>query len=191
MSDETKQTATDPAQAPADPAPATPTELGELRAKAAKADEHWDRLLRQAADFENFKKRAARDRQDAIRYANESLLAKLIPILDNFEMAMTAAHNAQTGSADALKTGVAMIQNQFKAALVEAGLEELDATGKPFDPNWQEAVSHQESAAVAEGQVLQQLRKGYKFRDRLLRPATVVVAKQPAAPATEAASPTP
>ena len=150
MSDESKQTATDPAQAPADPAPATPTELGELRAKAAKADEHWERLLRSQS-----------------------------------------ANNAQAGSADALKTGVAMIQNQFKAALVEAGLEELDATGKPFDPNWQEAVSHQESAAVAEGQVLQQLRKGYKFRDRLLRPATVVVAKQPAAPATEAASPTP
>jgi molecular chaperone GrpE len=65
----------------------------------------------------------------------------------------------------------------------EAGLEELDATGKPFDPNWQEAVSHQESTEVPEGQVLQQLRKGYKFRDRLLRAATVIVAKQASAPA--------
>ena len=191
MSDETKQTAPDPAQTSIDAATPTPVELGELRAKAAKADEHWDRLLRQAADFENFKKRAARDRQDALRYANESLLAKLIPILDNFEMAMAAANNARAGSADALKTGVAMIQNQFKAAVVDAGLEELDATGKPFDPNWQEAVSHQESAAVPEGQVLQQLRKGYKFRDRLLRPATVIVAKQPAAPAAEPTSATP
>ena len=77
-----------------------------------------------------------------------------------------------------------MIHSQFRAALTEAGLEELDASGKAFDPNWQEAVSHQESADVAEGQVLQQLRKGYKFRDRLVRPATVIVAKQPAAPAT-------
>ena len=67
------------------------------------------------------------------------------------------------------------------SALAEAGLEELDAAGKPFDPNWQEAVSHQESADVPDGQVLQQLRKGYRFRDRLLRPATVIVAKQPAA----------
>lgn len=189
MSDELNQTATGPA--PAEAAPPTPAELGELRAKAAKADEHWDRLLRQAADFENFKKRAARDRQDALRYANEGLLAKLIPILDNFDMAMTAANSAQAGSADALKTGVAMIQSQFKAALVEAGLEELDAAGKAFDPNWQEAVSHQESAEVPEGQVLQQLRKGYKLRDRLLRPATVIVAKQPAAPAAEPASATP
>lgn len=166
-------------------APPTAAELDELRAKAAKADEHWDRLLRQAADFENFKKRAARDRQEDIRYANKGLLEKLIPVLDNFEMAMAAANNPQAGSADALKTGVNMIHGQFRAALLEAGLEELDATGKPFDPNWQEAVSHQESAEVPEGQVLQQLRKGYKLRDRLLRPATVVVAKQPpTAPAT-------
>lgn len=175
MSDNLNQTA--------EPTPlaAPPTELDELRAKAAKADEHWDRLLRQAADFENFKKRAARDRQDAIRYANEGLLSKLIPILDNFEMAMTAANTSQAASADALKTGVTMIHGQFKAALAESGLEELDAAGKPFDPNWQEAVSHQESTTVPDGQVLQQLRKGYKFRERLVRPATVIVAKQPTA----------
>lgn len=164
--------------------PPTPAELDELRAKAAKADEHWDRLLRQGADFDNYKKRAARDRQEDIRYANRALLDKLIPVLDNFDMAMVAANNAQAGTADALKTGVSMIHSQFKAALMEAGLEELDATGKPFDPNWQEAVSHQESAAVPEGHVLQQLRMGYKLRDRLLRPATVIVAKQPAAPAS-------
>jgi len=172
------------------PNPAEPgqplTEIEELRAKAAKADEHWERLLRQAADFENFKKRAARDRQDAIRFANEGLLAKLIPILDNFDMAMAAANNAQAGAAEALKVGVNMIHSQFKAALMEAGLEELNATGQIFDPNWQEAVSHQESADVPEGQVLQQLRMGYKFRERLLRPATVIVAKQPGS--TEAAT---
>lgn len=181
MSDDPTNPETD--AAPAESlAPPTPAELDELRAKAAKADEHWDRLLRQAADFENFKKRAARDRQEDIRYANKGLLDKLIPVLDNFEMAMAAANNAQAGNADALKTGVSMIHGQFRAALMEAGLEELDATGKPFDPNWQEAVSHQESADVPEGQVLQQLRKGYKLRDRLLRPATVIVAKAPATP---------
>jgi len=73
-----------------------------------------------------------------------------------------------------------MIQQQLRQALVETGLEEVDATGKPFDPNLHEAVSHQESAQVPAEHVLQQLRKGYKFKDRLLRPATVVVAKQPA-----------
>ncbi len=188
MSDDPTNTETDAAQGAAEPlAPPSPAELDELRAKAAKADEHWDRLLRQGADFENFKKRAARDRQEDIRYANKGLLDKLIPVLDNFDMAMAAANNAQAGSADALKTGVSMIHSQFKSALLEAGLEELDATGKPFDPNWQEAVSHQESADVPEGQVLQQLRMGYKLRDRLLRPATVIVAKKPA---TESAATT-
>lgn len=182
MSDDPTNTETDAATTAEPLAPPSPAELEELRAKAAKADEHWDRLLRQAADFENAKKRAVRDRQDAIRYANEGLLGKLIPVLDNFDMAMAAANNAQNGSADALKVGVNMIHGQFKAALMESGLEELDATGKTFDPNWQEAVSHQESATVPEGQVLQQLRKGYKLRDRLLRPATVIVAKKPAPP---------
>jgi molecular chaperone GrpE len=180
MSDDPMNTETD--AAPTEPLPPpTPVELDDLRAKAAKADEHWDRLLRQAADFENFKKRAARDRQEDIRYANRGLLDKLIPVLDNFDAAMAAANNAQAGAADALKTGVSMIHGQFRAALLESGLEELDATGKSFDPNWQEAVSHQESATVPEGHVLQQLRMGYKLRDRLLRPATVIVAKQPAA----------
>jgi molecular chaperone GrpE len=166
------------AAAPAAPA-MTPEELEALKAKAAKADENWDRFLRLTADFENFKKRAARERQDAIKYANESLLEKLIPVVDNFDMALLAAGSAQGASSDSLKTGVNMIHSQLKSVLTEAGLEELDAAGKPFDPNWHEAVSQQESAEVPEGQVLQQLRRGYKLRDRLVRPATVVVAKKP------------
>jgi len=74
-----------------------------------------------------------------------------------------------------------MIYNQLRAALVDAGLEEIDATSQPFDPNLHEAVSHQESADLPEGQVLQQLRKGYKLRERLIRPASVVVSRKPAA----------
>ena len=154
-------------------------QIEELKQKAAKADEHWDRLLRTLADLENFKKRAARERQDAIKFANASLLEKLIPALDNFDMALAAANNAEGHSIESLKTGIAMIYNQLKAALADTGLEEIDATNQPFDPNLHEAVSHQESADVPEGQVLQQLRKGYKLRERLIRPATVVVARKP------------
>lgn len=158
---------------------ATPAELEELTATAAKAAEHWERLVRVSADFENFKKRAAREKQEAIQYANQALLAKLVPVLDNFEMATSAA--ALPGAnIEALKTGVTMILTQFKAALGEAGLEEVDATDKPFDPSLHEAVSQQETAEIPDGHVAQQLRKGYKLRDRLLRPATVVVAKKPA-----------
>ena len=151
----------------------------ELKARATRADEYWDRLLRTTADFDNFKKRAARERQDAIKFANEALMQKLITVLDNFEMAQ-AASQGETDSLKALQEGIAMIYQQLRNALTEAGLEELDASGKPFDPNFHEAVSQQESAEVPEGQVLQQLRKGYKLRDRLLRPATVIVAKTPA-----------
>jgi len=159
--------------------PLTPEQIEELKQKAAKADEHRDRLLRTTADLENFKKRAARERQDAIRFANASLFEKLIPALDNFDMAMAAANTAEGHSMESLKTGVAMIYNQLKAALADTGLEEIDATNQPFDPNLHEAVSHQDSADLPEGQVLQQLRKGYKLKERLIRPASVVVSRKP------------
>jgi molecular chaperone GrpE len=168
--------------APAGPEPAlTPEQVTELKARAAKADEYWDRLLRAAADLENFKKRAARERQEAVKFANESLLTSLIPALDNFDMALAAVDNAGSSAAESLKTGIVMVYNQLKAALAEAGLEEIDASGQPFDPKLQEAVSEQESAELPEGHVVQQLRKGYKLRERLIRPASVVVARKPAA----------
>ncbi len=122
-----------------------------------------------------------REREEAIKFANESLMKKLVPVLDNFDMALAATTQNQTANAQSLQTGVAMILQQLRSALVDSGLEEVDATGKAFDPNWHEAVSQQESADTPEGNVLQQLRKGYKLRDRLIRPATVIVAKKPAA----------
>ena len=157
-----------------------PEQLAELQTHAAKADEFRDNWIRTAADLENFKKRAARERTEAAQFANASLLQKLIPILDNFEMAQTAAQNAGGDKLASLQSGIAMIQQQLKSALLETGLEEIDATGKLFDPTLHEAVSQQETADVPEGHVVQQLRKGYKLRERLLRPATVIVAKSPA-----------
>src|SRR5512143_1823186 len=125
---------------PLQPATLAPEQLEELKARAAKADEHWDRLLRTTADFDNFKKRAAREKQEAIKYANESLLQKLVPVLDNFEMALAAAQKAGADSGQSLQAGVSMIFQQLKTALGEAGLEEVDAVGKPFDPNFHEAL---------------------------------------------------
>jgi molecular chaperone GrpE len=158
-----------------------PEQLNELQIRAAKADENWERLLRVTADFENFKKRAARERIEAAQFANAALLQKLLPILDNFEMAQAAAQGAQGGNLASLQAGISMIQQQLKGILAETGLEEMDASGKPFDPAIHEAVSQQESDSVPEGQVIQQIRKGYKFRERLLRPSAVIVAKKPAA----------
>lgn len=163
---------------PSEPTPITPENLEALQADAAKAAEHWERLVRTTADFDNFKKRAAREKQEAIRFANEGLIEKLVPVLDNFDMALAATQNAGD-SAKSLTDGIMMIHQQLKNVLTEAGLEEINAAGQPFDPNWHEAVSQQETAEVAEGTIVQQLRKGYKLRERLLRPATVVVAKRP------------
>lgn len=166
---------------PVEPGTVTAEQLEELKARAAKTDEHWDRLLRTTADFDNFKKRAAREKQDAIRFANQALIEKLVPVLDNFDMALAAAQTNSTDAAQSLQTGVAMIYQQLKSTLAEAGLEEVNAAGQKFDPTWHEAVSQQETTEAPEGHVVQQLRKGYKLRDRLLRPASVIVAKQPAA----------
>ncbi len=162
----------------------SPAALEELKAQAGKAKEHWEQLVRTAADLDNYKKRAAREKQDAIRYANENLLGKLIGVLDNFDMAVSAAANSNDPAVKSLHTGVTMIVAQLRGVLSEAGLEEIDALNKPFDPNWHEAISQQDRTDVPEGQVVLQTRKGFKLRDRLLRPAAVIVSRKPAAPAS-------
>ena len=163
----------------------TPEQIEDLKTRAARADENWDRLLRTTADFENFKKRAARERIETAQFAAAALVEKLLPVLDHIEMAQAAAKNPKVpqGGVESLQAGVAMIQQQLKAALTEAGVEEIDAAGKPFDPAIHEAVSQWETAEMPEGHVFQQLRKGYKLKERMLRPATVIVAKKPSSAA--------
>jgi molecular chaperone GrpE len=113
------------------------------------------------------------------------MVRSLLPVIDNFDMAMAAAEALKDPSAQSLKMGIDMVRNQLRGVLTEYGVEEVDAVGKTFDPNLHEAVSQMESAEVAEGNVLQQLRKGYRMRERLIRPASVIVAKSPAQPAQE------
>jgi len=151
--------------------------MADLQEQLAKAKDNW---VRTAADLENFKKRAAREKTEAAQFANLVLVQKLLPVLDNFEMAQAAAETAHAHKLASLQTGVAMVQQQLRSILAETGVEEIDAGGKPFDPALHEAVSQLETADVPEGQVVQQIRKGYKLRDRLLRPASVVVSKKPA-----------
>ena len=177
---ETNDAASEPL-VPVEPATLNAEQLDQLKQRAAKADEHWERVLRTTADFDNYKKRAAREKQEAVKFANENLLQKLVPVLDTFDMALAAIQNGQTESTQSLQTGISMVYQQLKSALVEAGLEEVDAAGKAFDPNLHEALSQKETSEVPEGQVVQQMRKGYKLRERLLRPASVIVAKHPAA----------
>jgi len=130
--------------------PLTPEQFAALQAKAAQADEHWDRLLRVRADLDNYKKRAARERHDAVRFANLSLIERLLPALDSLDLALAAANQASGNGLDSLKAGIAMVHSQIRSTLMEAGLQEIDATQQPFDPNVHEAVSQQESADAPE-----------------------------------------
>ena len=154
----------------------TPEEVNELRQQAAKAEEFYDRLQRQVAEADNLRKRLAKEKQDAVRYANESLIEQLLPTMDSFEMAMSAVQNADNSTIDSLKTGIEMVYTQLKRTLEEVGLVEIDATAQAFDPSQHEAVSRKKTDEADEGTVIEQTRKGYRLRDRLLRAASVVVA---------------
>jgi molecular chaperone GrpE len=156
-------------------------ELEELKAGAARADENWDKFLRAAAELENYRKRVARDKEELVRYTSERVVAALLPVLDNFERALAAAEQDSANNR-ALLEGLRQIHSQFRRTLEEFGLEEVIAhAGHPFDPNLHEAISQVESAEHPDGTVLDQLQRGYKLADRLLRPARVIVSKGPAA----------
>jgi molecular chaperone GrpE len=135
-----------------------------------------DRLLRLAADFENYKKRAARERQEYVQLANERLIAELIPILDDLERALNAAEEHQEAQ---LEEGVELVHRSLAALLERHGVTPISTEGK-FDPHVHEALLSQPSEAE-EGSVLDVVQKGYKLGERVVRPARVVVAAPPAA----------
>jgi molecular chaperone GrpE len=136
-------------------------------------DRFRDLALRTQADFENYKKRASRERDEGIKYANRSLLERLVPIVDNFELGLSAAREERSP----IYSGMNMVLKQLTDFLTENGLEPIDAVGKQFDPNLHEAIGHEPSAEVPEGRVIRQTRRGYRLKDRLLRPAAVVVSR--------------
>jgi len=160
----------------------TQEEIRKLQQIAAEAEKNRELLLRVAADFENYKKRVAKERQQTAICAKQELIAKLLPILDNFELALSHADNikpnGQGASNDikAIRSGIEMIYQQFRNVLFAEGLEEINAIGQVFDPFYHEAVGQEMSAEVPEGHVIRQVRKGYKFAGKILRPAVVVVA---------------
>jgi molecular chaperone GrpE len=160
-----------------------PAELEALKARAADARSYYDQVLRARAEFDNYRKRIAQERQYAELSANEKLFQKLIGVLDTFERALDSAQKAE--NAGAILDGIKLVQTQLQSVLKESGLEEIDALNKPFDPNFHEAIQQVESNDHEEGTVVQQVRKGYKFKDRLLRPASVIVSKKPEPPADQ------
>ncbi|MBI5686458.1 MAG: nucleotide exchange factor GrpE [Verrucomicrobia bacterium] len=181
------QPATPPAAAAPPPPSLPPAEIEKLKAEAAQAAEWKDKCLRTAADFDNFRKRAAREKIETSKYATQQLLGRLLPTIDNFEAALQHADPAAGSAAvQSLIDGLKMTLSQLHSVLRDAGVEVVNAEGQHFDPQLHEAVQHIESDAHPAGKVIQQLRKGYKLSDRLLRPATVVVSKGQPEPAQTA-----
>ncbi len=153
------------------------TEVARLRQEIADLR---DRSVRTLADFDNFRKRSQREREEARRFAHFDVLQEFLTVADNLDLALTAQ-----GSAEDLKRGVEMIHRQMQELLRRFGAVEVPAVGQPFDPTVHDAVAREESAEVKTPTVTAELRKGYKMHDRLLRPAMVKVA----VPAETAAAP--
>lgn len=163
-----------------DPAPSA--EFDQLRIERdglrVERDELRDTLLRRQAEFDNFRKRTERERQDQIQYASMEVVGDLLPILDDFERALAA----ESGSPEYAR-GVQMIYQRMTEALKKTGLEAIEAAGKPFDPHLHQAIERVETNDAPEQTVLSEFQKGYFFKGRLLRPSMVRVAVPAAAPA--------
>lgn len=152
---------------------------GEDQNLQADLDRFRDLALRSQADFENYKKRTTREKDEAVRYANSSLLERLMPIVDNFELGLEASRGE--GETSPVFSGMSMVLKQLMDFLTEQGLQPIDAAGQKFDPNLHEAIAHEASEQFPEGVVIRQTRRGYRMKDRLLRPSSVVVSSGPAA----------
>ncbi|MDI6890876.1 MAG: nucleotide exchange factor GrpE [Thermodesulfovibrionales bacterium] len=142
----------------------------------AELQELNDKYLRLYAEFENYKKRVNKDREELIKYGNESLLYELLPVIDNLEMALKhASSNVSAG----LVQGVELTLKELQRTMEKYGVTPIEATGKPFDPLVHHAVTLVEREDIEEKIVVEEFRKGYMFRDKVLRPSLVAVSKKP------------
>jgi molecular chaperone GrpE len=164
----------DPRQAEAQAETPPDKASGPLDQLRREKDAAQDRLLRTAAEFDNYRKRVERERRDLADYLKGDILGELLPILDNFERAM---QSPSAGESDALRKGVELIHKQLLDFLRKRGVTPIDALGADFDPNFHQAVIHQDSPGHRDGEVIEELQRGYMVGDKLLRPAMVKVAK--------------
>ena len=147
-------------------------DLQELENLKKERDSLYDRLLRKQAEFENYKKRIDREKSDYLQFASAELMKELLNSLDSFDLALQAAAGA--GSENSLK-GFELISKQLQDSLAKFGLKPIEALGRPFDPNFHQAVSTEASEDLDENTVVKEMRKGYTLNGRLLRPAMVSV----------------
>lgn len=149
----------------------------EVERMAGQLVENRDKYVRLLADFDNFRRRAHKDRQDVILYGHENLVKDLLSTVDNLDRAIEHAHQSDGGDLASLLQGVELVQRELYAVLAQHEVHVIDAEGCPFDPSLHEAMAHVQDDTVPPNTVIEVLQKGYRLRDRLLRPARVVVAK--------------
>jgi molecular chaperone GrpE len=163
--------------------PSDPPELQkQLLEKTKEAEENYAHLLRLAADMENLKKRQEKERADLLLYANENLIKELLPVVDNLERALE--HGRQSEAPEAMLQGIDLVYQGFLKALAKFGVTPLDSVSQQFDPAFHNAVMQEETTAVPDCTITKELQKGYLMNQRLLRPAMVVVARNPQEEAT-------
>lgn len=154
--------------------------LGELQAAEKEAKDHYEKLLRLMAEFENFKKRTSREQEEQAKYANEKLIKEILPVLDDFDRVLGHVSEEKEGGVKAIVEGVELVRKSLLNALHKFGLSEIEAAGKQFDPNLHEAVSCLKSDEHKDGYIVDVHRKGYKLADRVIRAAQVIVSKKSA-----------
>lgn len=145
----------------------------EVQRLQSLADEYQQRALRTQADFDNFRKRTLKEKEDFAKYASSKLITELLPIIDNFDRAISAA--GDNAEIESFAKGVGMIFRQLEGVLKAEGLEAMDSVGKPFNPEFHQAIMQVESDEYEEGIVVEEVQKGYMLKDRVLRPAMVKV----------------
>jgi molecular chaperone GrpE len=151
---------------------APPDELQKLR---SERDVLFDRLARLQAEFENYRKRSSREQQDFREYAVADALKSLLPVIDSFDLALKNA--PAKADAAGLRSGLELVRKQFQDALARLGVREIEAVGAAFDPQWHQAVEVVDTDEAEDSHVIEELQRGYKLKDRLLRPAMVRVAR--------------
>lgn len=142
-----------------------------------EAKQNHDKLLRLMAEFENYKKRMAKDQEDRIKFSHEALIKEMLPVLDDFDRVLEHLPTQSSPEIQNLTEGVQLIHRHFLTALKKFELQEVEALGKPFNPHEHEAIAQIESGEHAEGQIVACHRRGYRLHHRLIRPASVTVAK--------------
>lgn len=151
----------------------------ELEAKTKEARENYDRFLRAAADLDNLRKRAEKEKADIVAYANEKLILEVLPVMDNLERALEHTRG-EHNNFESLEQGVTLTIEQMFKVLKQFGLDEVRAIGEKFDPAVHHAISHEDGGDAVPGTVVQEFQKGYTLKGRLVRPSMVSVARDKA-----------